>query len=380
MVSSGSLRGAAWGSVLIGLMAAMSGCTATATVNGQPSGAVPTTCGPDTTVVGCVGSSTGYSCSGAASPDNGDPSLNCSQGTAGTSGDTLYCCIPDSVISTSCHSDPSISTCGGSSFGFSCTGGAQPDQGGSLVCSAGVGGNNGDTLYCCTSYVASSSTSTCTQDTTVQCGPSVIGFSCTGSDTPDQANASLACSSGTSTSAGSLFCCQTGAPGPGTTTPSCGLDGSVSCPSPSAGYTCTGGDTPTRTNAPLACGQGTAGASGAMSFCCNTVSTTTSVCNADPSVSCTAPSSGTTCTGSATPDPSLSCGTGTPNGNATSYCCNAATTPAGCAQDGTVDCSAVSGSDGYSCTGATSPETSTLLCGMPMSQSSGRTGYCCTTG
>jgi len=377
MASPWFLRSAGWASLLTGLMTGMSGCTATATVGPGNGGGASGSCGADGTIVGCVGASVGYSCTGLRSPDNDNASLNCSIGRAGAAGETLFCCIDDSAFSSACKSDASITSCGGSSFGLSCTGGESPAQGdSSLVCSAPVAGNNGESLYCCANYVASSG-STCAADPSASCGPSVIGFSCTGGDTPDQANASLACSSGTASATGTLYCCQTGGAGPGTTTPSCAVDGSLSC-SGSTGYTCTGGATPAQTDATLTCGAGAAtGSADAMGYCCHSGSTTTSVCNADTTLGCAAPSSGTTCTGSAVPDPSLSCGAGTPNGNATSYCCNTATTTTGCQIDSTVTgCPA--GADGYSCPAGVSAETMTLLCDGGRADANGRTDYCCT--
>jgi hypothetical protein len=370
MVISGFTRKVGWGSLLAGLMTAMSGCTATATVNGG-GGGIPSSCGEDQTVVGCTGSSVGYSCTGSSAPDDGDSSLNCSFGTAGASGETLYCCIPLASVGTGCSSDSSITTCGGSSFGFTCDAGApRPDQTDtSLVCSTGVAASGGGTSYCCANYVASSS-ATCASDTTVSCS-SGIGFTCTGSDTPDQGNASLQCSTGTAAANGTEYCCQTGSAMTTTPTTGCAVDGSVSCPG-STGYTCSGGSTP---DATLACGSGTANGS-ATSYCCNPNSTTTSACAADTTVTCDS-GSGYTCTGNAVPDSTLSCGSGTANGSATSYCCNAATASNGCMPDSTV-AGCPSGSDGYSCTGGVSPETSTLLCGTAMAAANGVSDYCCT--
>ena len=108
-------------------MTAMSGCTAT--VNGGPPGdnTVPATCTADGTVVGCVGA-TGYSCTGADSPDESDSSLSCSSGTP-SGGETLYCCIDTTTVASGCGVDANIVGCTGGAIGFSCTGSAEPQQG-----------------------------------------------------------------------------------------------------------------------------------------------------------------------------------------------------------------------------------------------------------
>src|SRR5271166_405588 len=46
-------------------------------------------CAASTVVTGCHGGAKGYSCAGGAAPD---PSLGCSSGMAGPTGDTYYCC------------------------------------------------------------------------------------------------------------------------------------------------------------------------------------------------------------------------------------------------------------------------------------------------
>ncbi len=103
-------------------------------------------CGMDSSVSGC-GSAVGYSCANGDSPEQSDSSLFCSDGTP--DGDsTLYCCIQ--FTSSTCAVDPSVSGCVGSSFGFSCTGSDSPDEADStLTCSAPTPGN-GESLYCCT--------------------------------------------------------------------------------------------------------------------------------------------------------------------------------------------------------------------------------------
>ncbi len=175
-------------SVLL-IMTAMSACTVTTTENGSPApGTGGTgTCSPDSTVVGCVGAAAGYSCSGTDSPDAIHSALTCSDGTASNNGVTLYCCVETTTVAAGCTADSSIVGCKGSSIGFSCTGTTSPDQGDpSLVCSAGTASGSAS-LFCCASYTPS--IGTCAQDATVQGCPSPsIGFSCSGSDSPQMVN------------------------------------------------------------------------------------------------------------------------------------------------------------------------------------------------
>jgi len=170
-------------------------CTLTTVNNG-----VTNTCTASTTVTGCVGNASGYSCTGTATPDQTDATLVCSDGTPSGNA-TLYCCAPYTASSSStCAAD-----CTGASIGFSCTGSDTPEQGdSSLVCSTGTAGS-GNTLYCC---IDNASTS-CMQDSTVQgCSGSSVGFSCTGTAPPSQSDSSLTCSTGVAgTNGQTLYCC-----------------------------------------------------------------------------------------------------------------------------------------------------------------------------
>jgi hypothetical protein len=311
-------------SVLL-IMTAMSACTASATVNGSAGpGTGTATCSPDSSVVGCVGTASGYSCSGTEGPDETDTSLNCSQGTASNTGLTLYCCVEATTVTAGCTADSSIVGCTGASIGFSCTGAASPDQDdSSLVCSAATPGGSA-TLYCCASYTPS--VGTCAQDAMVQGCPSPsIGFSCSGSDSPAMVNPSLNCGAGAPGGAGTAYCCATASSTTPTTTAMCAVDAAVSCTAPAIGYSCTGGIAPTQNDTTLSCGQGTIEADGTtLGYCCNAAAA--SACMADPSVT-------------------------------------------GCPGDST----------GYTCTGGATPMTSSLLCGMAMAGPSGGASYCCTT-
>jgi hypothetical protein len=104
-------------------------------------------CSPDSTVTGCSGSA-GFSCNTTQTPDQLDPRLVCSDGIPGGRGLVLYCCVP--FQSTSCAPDPTIQDCPGSSIGFSCTGAQTPeDTDPTLACGPGALGNVGSLLYCC---------------------------------------------------------------------------------------------------------------------------------------------------------------------------------------------------------------------------------------
>ena len=142
------------------------------------------------TAAGCTADSTGYSCTGADAPSVLDPSLACGAGVAGTADDTLYCCV--GVSSGSCAPDASVAGCTGGSYGFSCTSSDTPTAAdASLDCSTPASGPNGTLLYCCVGFASSS----CTADSTVAgCTGNSFGFSCTSTDTPDQAQPSLVCS------------------------------------------------------------------------------------------------------------------------------------------------------------------------------------------
>ena len=161
----------------------------TATLNETPASGGD--CAQDPSVVGCVGDSKGYSCSGVVRPDQRNAALSCSAGATGSAGSTLYCCVDVAFASNTCSADVTIVGCGGTALGFSCQGNVRPDQtDSSLVCSQGSRGSAGETLYCCAPFTASAST--CAQDTSVQgCGGSAIGFSCTGSIRPETVNGAL---------------------------------------------------------------------------------------------------------------------------------------------------------------------------------------------
>jgi hypothetical protein len=104
-------------------------------------------CSPDDTVV-CTGNSVGYTCTGSETPEEAIPTLACSD-PAPEGGAQAYCCVETSTAST-CMSDEMVTGCAEGSIGFSCTGTDTPDQDdASLMCGMGADAGNGVTDYCC---------------------------------------------------------------------------------------------------------------------------------------------------------------------------------------------------------------------------------------
>jgi hypothetical protein len=127
---------------------ALAGCMATTEVTPAPAAAAAG-CSPDSSVDGCSGGASGFSCGDGRTPEETDSSLVCSDGTPASDGFILYCCIQ--FTSTTCAPDSSVDNrCDGSSIGFSCTGTDTPDQAdSSLSCSDSRPGSGGELLYCC---------------------------------------------------------------------------------------------------------------------------------------------------------------------------------------------------------------------------------------
>jgi hypothetical protein len=287
-------------------------------------------------------------------------------------------------VPASCSQNSNVVGCIGGAAGYSCTGSDSPDDGDSaLNCSSGTA-SGGLTLYCC---VDTSSVAGCTADSSiVGCGGTSIGFSCTGTAEPSQSDSSLACSVGTASGDATLFCCASYMPSAGT----CAQDSTVQgCTGASIGFSCSGADNPAAINQSLVCSTGTPGGAGTQ-YCCGTGPgttpvTTTPTCGVDMMVSCAAPSTGYSCTGGVTPtqgNAALSCGTGMAEADGTTlaFCCNTATTPPtpACAADPAVT-GCPGDSTGYTCTGGANPMTSSLLCGSAMPGANGAMSFCCTT-
>lgn len=165
------------------------------------------TCSTDPSITSCGAAATPYTCSGNVTPNSLDPSQNCGSGVPGPNGTFSYCCSSTLPISSACTVDTSLTSCGNVSTGYRCTGTVIPtDTDPTLVCGDGVDGGNGDEAYCCIQFTST----TCSPDPdVVGCTDSSYGFSCTSSATPDQEDASLTCSDPLPGQTGkTLYCCS----------------------------------------------------------------------------------------------------------------------------------------------------------------------------
>ncbi|MEO8906089.1 MAG: hypothetical protein ABI488_26270 [Polyangiaceae bacterium] len=238
------------------LWALAAGCT----VNPSNTSNAADNCSIDSAVSCQTG--TGYSCTGAPSPQDGNSSLSCGAGVGEADGDTGYCCQPES--SAACAVDTSAG-CTGGSTGYACPGSDSPvvaDP--SLACGAGVTGNDGETRYCC----VTSTTSSCAPDATVAgCSAGSYGFSCSSTDTPSDGNGALNCSTPVADSNGvSLYCCV----GFTTSGSSCTADSSVAgCAGGSYGFSCTSTDTPDQAQPSLSCSTPVTGPNSELLYCCS---------------------------------------------------------------------------------------------------------------
>lgn len=262
--------------------------------------------------------------------------------------------------------------------GYSCSGDRTPDQtDATLACSSGEPFAGGSLLAFCCSATGFPTSSTCSADSSVVgCQAGSYGFSCTGQTRPESVDSTLVCSDGVASGSATDFCCITGY-----SSTNCVADSTVQgCQGTTYGFHCTGSTSPSATDPSLTCSAGTPGVANDFLYCCETPQgTTTSSCGADPNVTgCTTGSTGYTCTGAATPDASLNCSTGVPGiGSTTVYCCGG--TAGTCAPDSTV-AGCATGSAGYTCTGSVRPDASgSLQCSTGVSEPSGGTGYCCYT-
>jgi hypothetical protein len=101
----------------------------------------------------CTGLATSYSCFGVDRPEKTNPSLACEAGTIGpNSAQTTYCCF--GYTSSACSVSHSVIDCSAPGlYGFSCSGAARPEQSdSSLTCSVGVVGASGSKDFCCTRH------------------------------------------------------------------------------------------------------------------------------------------------------------------------------------------------------------------------------------
>ena len=172
------------------------------------------TCMLDSSITGCSGTSTGWSCTGSDAPDAPDTTLECSVGVPDptSSGTTDYCCLTGETFPAgTCAANPTVAGCAGGSYGFTCAGSDTPGQTDStLICDFGVP-DGSSTDYCCLPPQAtfnscapdSALASTCTT-------AGSFGFKCTSTaDDPTAVIPTLTCSAPTPDPDGTSqdFCC-----------------------------------------------------------------------------------------------------------------------------------------------------------------------------
>jgi hypothetical protein len=281
----------------------------------NPAVVVASTCGADNSVAGCEVGSYGYSCTGSDAPDSSNSNLFCSAGTP-SGGKTLYCCLLTTSTSVGCASDAAVTAgCNGvgADYGFSCSGGATPDQTFDYL-TCGAPGTDGSNLTYCCNITSTTTASSCSADPTLGCFGGSTGFTCSGSAVPSAAN----CSQPAVGPSGYTYYCCGGSAG------TCAADTSVTgCQTGSTGYSCNGSANPGSSG--LWCSEGIAATGGYTWYCClNNTATTT--CAQDSTVACTTPGAyGFACSGTDTPadaNAALTCSAGTAgNDGNTLYCC-----------------------------------------------------------
>jgi hypothetical protein len=172
-------------------------------------------CAPDPSVTGCLFPSYGFSCSVPGdTPDTFDCTLNCSV----DNGSGTFCCVDNGVCGagnggsssggSTCVADLSLS-CDPGTDGVDCPAGRNPEMDlPGYLCSNPSPQSDGTDGYCCATGFSGS---TCMQNSSVPgCVYPTIGFSCTGSDTPDMADPSLTCSAPVTdpTTGDPMYCCE----------------------------------------------------------------------------------------------------------------------------------------------------------------------------
>jgi hypothetical protein len=195
------------------LLAVAAACTVTTNNSSD-------TCAPDVTVTTCASGTSGYSCTGSDTPDQANTALTCSMGVQGNAGSTIYCCttgvIGDDGGGTTCAPDTTVTTCASGTTGYSCTGSDTPDESdATLSCGPAAAGNAGSSIYCC-SIVDGGVAGTCAADVTSQECAAVAGstaYSCSGTAAPGATDSSLTCGPGATADGGAatVYCCTSSA-------------------------------------------------------------------------------------------------------------------------------------------------------------------------
>jgi hypothetical protein len=106
--------------------------------------------------------------------------------------------------------------------------------------------------------------------TVIGCANGSYGFSCVGSETPDQTDSTLNCNAGVANGSFTNFCCLPSQDTWGASTCALGHSIAAICATPgSFGFRCAGLDTPDQTDLRLTCSAGVPEASGTFTdFCC----------------------------------------------------------------------------------------------------------------
>lgn len=239
--------------IRISLCFALAACSAATTDNFvNPPPGPPAACTPIADLTGCDQGSVSYSCVGDR-PDDGDANLVCSSGTPAAEGAALYCCAPYAQADSECTVDTTIDGCDAMAIGFACTGSVTPsDADPTIACGSALAGADGAQRYCCNT---AATIPTCAIDPTVTaCTGIAVGYSCAGTDSPFAGNPAFACAP---EGAGG-YCCIPFAQAAGT----CEQDTSGACGADSYGFTCDG-TTPDALDPALHCTAGP----GALSCC-----------------------------------------------------------------------------------------------------------------
>ena len=202
-------------------------------------------------VVGCGANGAGYLCLGVDSPEKLDSSLSCPNIFTGGSA----CCTLGAGAST-CQTDATV-TCTGGTSGYSCSGVDTPAQANTVLCEPGKS-RGSETTYCCGAYTSPS----CTHSTTVSGCPE-YAFSCTGTAKPWDTDDRIRCGPGSESIGATLFCCSVRDPADPKT---CAADPTLDC-GDTSGYSCTGTDTPSDDDPSLTCGEATP-YDGKSLYCC----------------------------------------------------------------------------------------------------------------
>jgi hypothetical protein len=219
----------------------------------------------------------------------------------------------------------------------------------------------------------------CGADSSITCPSPSLGYACTGTARPTDTDASLSCSSGVEDGGEVDYCCSA----PSVAENTCATDPSItSCGSTATPYTCSGNVTPATLDPSQNCGAGVPGPNGTLSYCCSTTEPIGSACSVDPTLtSCGNVSTGYRCSAGVIPtdaDPTLVCGAGVDAGAGNQAFCCIQFTSTTCSPDPDVE-GCTGGSYGFSCTSSATPdqENQSLVCSDPLPGENGKTLYCC---